>query len=369
MNSLTNFLAMCSLFCQITCVSIPAKYHSIGSRLKNLTTNLQPKDKKYYGILVGVVTPFETTVLSFGDTSKINEKTIFEIGSVTKGFVGLALSQAVIDGKVNIDSDFAIKAKIILPKVGKNEITWTHLANHTSGLPRIPDNMNPKDPLQPYLDYDRSMLESFLASYQPKYEPGKREEYSNTGAGVVGLGLEKIYGKSLNEVFQQIITKPLKMDDTQIFLSDEQETRKTSLFFNGELVPYWQWKRTSALQGAGALKSTMTDMIKFLKAMMGLEWQPLLPAVKIATQATWSKGNSSVGLFWNRLHQENIVWHNGATYGSSSFIGFDPDKLVGIVVLSNTQVIDEKGVDPRLDIAAIETLIELRSQLVFKKSI
>ena len=97
--------------------------------------------------------------------------------------------------------------------------------------------------------------------------------------------------------------------------------------------------------------------------MMGVEAQSFLPSVKLATQTTFSKGYSSIGLFWNRLNQENIIWHNGGTYGSSSFIGFDPNKLVGIVVLANTQIIDEKGVDPRLDIAAINALIELRDNL------
>lgn len=337
------------------------------NRFDKLTDQSQAKERRYRSILVGVVTPFETKVISFGETTNLNDKTVFEIGSVTKGFVGLALAQAAIDGKVKIATAYNDNSGLSLPKVGNREVTWIDLANHTSGLPRIPDNMKPKDQLQPYLDYDQTLLESFLASYKPKYPAGSQHEYSNTGAGIVGIGLEKLYGKNFVEVLQQTITTPLKMNDTQVFLSEEQYSRITPVFLNGDQVPYWQWNKDSALQGAGALKSTMTDMIKFLKVMMGVEGQNLLPSVKLATQATWSNGNSSVALFWNRLNQENIVWHNGGTYGSSSFIGFDPDKLVGIVVLANTQIIDEKGVDPRLDIAAINTLIDLRDSLSVDK--
>lgn len=347
---------------QAACASMSPK-SIMQKRFNKLTDQSQAKEKRYQGILVGIVTPFETKVISFGDTANLNEKTIFEIGSITKGFVGLALAQASIDGKLKMDSAYSDAVGLDLPKVGDKDITWTQLANHTSGLPRIPDNMKPKDPLQPYLDYDKSMLELFVASYKPKYPAGTQHEYSNTGAGVVGMGLEKIHRKSLAEILQQTITVPLKMDDTQIFLNKEQDSRVTSVFLNGDQVPYWHWNKDSALQGAGALKSSMTDMLKFLMVMMGVEGQSLLPSVKLATQTTWTKGHSSVGLFWNRLNRENIVWHNGGTYGSSSFIGFDPDKLVGLVVLANTQIIDEKGVDSRLYTAAINTLIELRDSL------
>ncbi len=346
--------------CQSACATSPSKSSSVQAKFESITSNTQPKEKQYKNILVGIVTPFETKILHFGAGETVNEKTVFEIGSITKGFVGLLLAQAVVDGKLNLSSSFNNDTGVYLPQFQKAEISWKNLGSHTSGLPRVPNNLKPKDPLQPYFDYDVNSLTSFLGSFNLVQAPGVKSEYSNSGAGIVGLGLEKVYGKTLTEIFSRTITQNLNMSDTQIFLNSEQQTRITPVYLNGDQVPYWQWQESSVLQGAGALKSTMSDMIKFLKVMMNVEDPKLWPAVKVATKTTFTKGNSAIGLFWQKLVKENIVWHNGGTFGSSSFIGFDPDKLIGVVVLANSQVIDEKGVDPRLDLAAIETILHLQ---------
>lgn len=351
----------------IACSSTSQTAPSIKTRFENLTKKNLPKDKRYKSILVGIVTPFETKILSFGDEASINNQTIFEIGSITKGFLGLALARAVIDHRLHLSNKFTQDTRLKIPQFQDTGISWKDLASHTSGLPRVPDNLQPKDSLQPYINYKRSSLVAFLDSYTLLQAPGLKSEYSNTGAGIVGLGLEKIYAKTLTEIFNQKITQILNMPDTQIFLSPEQQNRITPVYLNGNQRPYWTWRESSVLQGAGALKSTMTDMIKFIKVMMGLENSNFWPTVKLATQTTFTQENSSVGLFWQKLLKENIIWLNGGTLGSSSFIGFDPDKLVGIVVLSNSQLINEKGIDSRLDLAAIETLLDLQKSSVIER--
>jgi hypothetical protein len=114
----------------------------------------------------------------------------------------------------------------------------------------------------------------------------------------------------------------------------------------------------------------MQDMMTLLKTMMGLGSLEHAPMVARATRFSFdSYPNGQIGLFWNRLKGENIVWHNGGTYGSSSFIGYDPDQLVGIVVLSNSQIMDGQGIDWRLDLAAIQTIQQVASLLKMDKPV
>ncbi len=244
------------------------------------------------------------------------------------------------------------------------------MAQHTAGFPRVPDNLKPADPLQPYLDYDVKKLSSFLSGFKLQVLPGTKSDYSNLGAGLVGYGLEQKYRMSLEQLLRDGFLDKLFMNDTRVTLSSEQLGRLTPVFLNGDQVQPWQWKDSSVLQAAGALRSTMQDMTILMKTMMGLMAQDQMPMIALATKPTFTKGkNSELGLFWNHLKAENIIWHNGGTYGSSSFFGYDPDHLVGIVVLSNSNIIDDNGVDARLDIASIEALQKITASLKMDKPI
>lgn len=326
------------------------------------------KDKRYQSILVGVVTPFGTEIFPFGTLTEQgampDENTIFEIGSVTKGLVGMLMAQASLNGTIDLDQPFRAESKLKLPHRDAQHITWRQLGQHTSGLPRLPGNLKPAKPLQPYLDYGLNNLREFLSGFRLARDPGEQYEYSNLGAGIAGYGLTQIRKKPLEALLRDALLDPLHLNDTRIDLNSEQLTRLAPVFLNGNRVEVWQWNKSSILQAAGALRSTMRDMTTLLKTMMGLTAQSHLPMITVATEPSWDDGkNTQLGLFWHRLKHENIIWHNGGTYGSSSFVGYDPDRQVGIVVLSNSQIIDKQGVDSRLDRAAIATIQKMADAL------
>jgi D-alanyl-D-alanine-carboxypeptidase/D-alanyl-D-alanine-endopeptidase len=359
---------------QSACATTTDIKQVVESKFQPLVERSQPKEKRYQSILIGVVTPFETQVIPLGTLTDKGEvataTTIFEIGSITKGFVGLLLADESIRGTLDLDQPYSSKSSLKLPVYNGKEITWRNLAQHTAGFPRVPDNLKPANPLQPYVDCDLAKLESFLNGFQLQIEPGTKSDYSNLGAGLGGYGLEQLHKKTLEQLFRDAFLDKLYLNDTRVMLTTEQASRMTPVFLNGEQVEPWQWKNTSVLQGAGALRSTMQDMTTLLKTMMGLMAQDHMPMITAATNPTFDKGkNSQLGLFWNRLKAENIIWHNGGTYGSTSFIGYDPNQLVGIVVLSNTQIIDDQGVDPRIDLASISAIQEIASSLKMNKPI
>lgn len=325
------------------------------------------KTKRYNAITVGIVTPYETLWLPFGSISEErgepSSATLFELGSITKGFLGLAVAKDVNEGLILLDQPLQISTVLPIPHYNSQAITWRHLVTHTSGLPRVPTNQTPSDPYQPYLDYNLTRLTDFLRQFSLESAPGNHYAYSNLGAGLAGTILEEVHNESLEDVLIGQSLKSHRLSHTKIFLDEESQSNLAPVHLNGEIIPSWQWRRDSSLQGAGALKSTIDDMISFLKVMMGGDNSMFIPTVHRAISPLYTEGNLSIGLFWHRWNRENIVWHNGGTYGSSSFIGFDPDRRVGIVALSNSQFIDKSGVDPRLDMASLQALKDIVAQI------
>ncbi len=357
-----TYLLSLFAFTQTACASTLNVDNKVTKYFAPLVSESVPVEKRRQSIIVGVVTPEGTRILSFGKLSSEkpvapNETDIFEIGSITKGFVGLLLAKAQLENKLKLTDSVSQYTTLPVPQ----QIQFLHLANHTSSLPRLPNNLSgsKKDPYQPYLGYEVQHLENFLTHFklEPSFE--KKSEYSNLGAGLSGYVLESIYKKSLDDLIKEKITNVLNMPDTRIFLSAEQERRQVPEFMNNDPVPPWAWTKFSVLQGGGALKSNMKDMLVLLTAMINLNTQ-LTPAIQLATNFNFSTlPNGEIGLFWNKLKAENIIWHNGGTYGASSFIGYDPKRKIGIVVLSNNLILDEKSVDQSLDMAAFDSLLSL----------
>src|ERR1700691_2756108 len=112
------------------------------------------------GIVVGMTGPDGRKVVSYGALEKgdprvLNGDTVFEIGSVTKVFTSLLLSDMVQRGQVALTDPVAkyLPAGVRMPQRNGKQITLQDLATHTSGLPRIPANLKPMDSANPYADY------------------------------------------------------------------------------------------------------------------------------------------------------------------------------------------------------------------------
>ena len=130
--------------------------------------------------------------------SQISEDTIFEIGSITKIFTTLILMDMVANGEVVLDEPVeTYLPSVKIPELNGKKITLRHLATHYSGLPSLPDNFNPKNPMNPYEDFTSEDLYHFLNHYNLKRAPGEQFEYSNVGLGLLGHILGKRAGQKL----------------------------------------------------------------------------------------------------------------------------------------------------------------------------
>ena len=105
--------------------------------------------------------------------------TVYEIGSITKTFTATLLAQAVLAGRVTLDTPVAqLLPDFKIPSRSGKEITFGQLGDQHSGLPRLPSNLLPKDGDDPYADYDATKLKAFLAGYELPRDPGASYEYS-----------------------------------------------------------------------------------------------------------------------------------------------------------------------------------------------
>jgi len=272
---------------------------------------------------------------------------VFEIGSITKVFTASVLSDMVARREVKLDDPVAnyLPRAVHMPVRGR-PISLLDLATQVSGLPRLPDNLAPRDPSNPYADYSVPQLYEFLSRYQLPRDPGASYEYSNLGMGLLGHTLALRARMSYEQLVTRRLLTPLGMRETAITLTPPLRARLAPGHDEaGNVVPNWD---LPTLAGAGALRSTASDMLAFLAANVDTSATPIGRALRQThdpRQAT-DNPNLKVGLAWHILSRPigNIVWHNGGTGGYRTFIGFDPVRRIGVVVLSNfNRSVDDLG--------------------------
>jgi len=292
------------------------------------------------GFVVGILKDGETHVFPYGETVRGSgvapgADTLYEIGSITKVFTGVLLADAAERGLVGLDDPVQdhLPASVSLPVKG-TPITLAHLAEHTSGLPRLPENLNPADPANPYADYTVERLYSGLTGHGLRRAPGEYE-YSNYAFGLLGHVLELRSGLAYERLVVERVAAPLGMPDTRVRLDADQE-RRLAAPHDSDLEPARNWD-LPALAGAGALRSTCRDMLAFARASLAPPDGPLGRALGRAQVERLSiGGGQAMGLGWHVAADHQTRWHDGGTGGYYSWLAVVPGLKLGVVVLANT---------------------------------
>jgi CubicO group peptidase (beta-lactamase class C family) len=300
---------------------------------------------------------------------------VFEIGSITKVFTASILADMVSRGEVRLDDPVAryLPSSAHVPSRNGRQIRLLDLATQSSGLPRMPANLAPRDSMNPYADYSVPQMYAFLSGYQLPRDVGATYEYSNLGMGLLGHALAFKAGTSYERLVTSRILAPLELNETAITLTPALRARLAPGHDGeGKVVPNWD---LPTLAGAGALRSTAADLLAFLVANLDSTATPLsrtLQQTHGARHAT-NDPNLKIGLAWHILTRQTgkIVWHNGGTGGYRSFIGFDPARRIGVVVLCNNgnenvddigfHLLDEtfplRSIPPRRTEVAVDSLL------------
>ena len=253
----------------------------------------------------------------------------YEIGSITKTFTAMLVSKAIEEGKINLDDNISNYLEL----ENRYYPTIKRIITHTSGLKPY------------YLSFQK--IKNYFAGGNDFYNISKEQllkelnkmkledkdynfNYSNFGISTLGLVLEKVYDKNYNELLEEYLEQ-LDMNNTTIATG------------TGNLSGYWKWNENDGYIPAGAIISNIQDMSKYLEILITsdenyvIKTQEPLKDVNEVNEIfdMFDVNVDSVGMTWMIDNKNNIIWHNGATTNFNSYIGFNREKKVGVVVLSN----------------------------------
>jgi D-alanyl-D-alanine-carboxypeptidase/D-alanyl-D-alanine-endopeptidase len=312
--------------------------------LERLT--MKAHGKREHGCLaVGVIDRDERHLIGYGESGAAASPTssLFEIGSLTKIFTGLLLAEMAEDGLVNLDDRLAscFKHEIRLPRHGDGAITLASLAAHTAGLPQLPLSLLPLalgSRGSPYARITGDDMLRALAHTRLRPGAGKRYHYSDFGVGLLGLALGSRAGVGYEQAVRERLCAPLGLHDTMVVTAGPQLLRM-ALGYSAKGIPVTAWN-APGLAGAGALRSTAADLLRFVDLQLGvspsvLAWaagETQRPRVRVSRRL-------EVGLGWHispLLGHWRMLWHDGGTAGFASFLGMVKETRVAVIVLANT---------------------------------
>lgn len=321
---------------------------SIGQAAQAFYDEQQP-----VGLSVGVIRDGRVQFFNYGVKSEggsaVTENTRFELGGVSQAMAGTVLGTLSSVETLNIRTTNTVQEFMPyfdLPTYDDEPIQWWHLSAHVSGLPALPDNIEPTGD-NPFADYSAADLREYLSQAELLSEPGTEYLYSDLGAGFLGYALSYAMRTPYEYLLQARLIWPLGMSNTAIFLTEEQEeARAMPHDASGQPVSQWDY---AALQSAGGVKSTTYDLMLYLAANMGqipVETETLVQGMQEAQKVWFDDGETVVGL--GLRHGESVgkqvLWQSGMTGGYGSYIGFVPETGTGVAVLCNSAIdVEEIG--------------------------
>ncbi|HEX6430872.1 MAG TPA: serine hydrolase [Niastella sp.] len=280
---------------------------------------------------------------SFSDKKDVQPdgNTMYEIASVTKVFTSLLLADMVLKKQVNLDDPISkyLPASVNVPIIKGKAITLLHLASHSVGWPRMPDNYDPQNPDNPFADYTIEQLYDYISRSSFDYAPGTWLSYSNPGYGLLGHILSLVAGKPYETLVKERICAPLGMTNTTIVLTPAQKAN-LAVGHSEYGAPVQNWDMP-AIAGTGALRSNMNDLLTFAAANLGHVKTDLYPAMQLAhvPRISKGKGEGEVTLGWTlekAKDGDEYLWKDGTTAGYRTIVLLNRTKKTGVVILSNS---------------------------------
>ncbi|PAW92764.1 hypothetical protein CKK33_04340 [Mucilaginibacter sp. MD40] len=269
---------------------------------------------------------------------KPDNKTLYEIGSITKTYTGLLLSQAVYSHKLNLDTDIRIYLRGSWPNLVLNNnqpVTLRHLITHTAGLPmniNCNDNgISVQDQLKCFDSFTKKDFFENLSKLSLQGASGNTYQYSNAGVQLVGYILEDTYRMPFSTLLKKYIFSRSGERETIAAMNDVVTTEvangKDSL---GKTMPL----ESKGYLFAGGLKASATSMGLYMKMYLESRDPVILQAEKLLA------GNQQYGraYAWNTYNFNTVnrmLYHNGGTFGTSSWIAVYPQKRIGIFLVTN----------------------------------
>ena len=268
----------------------------------------------------------------------------FRLASVSKQFTSAAILRLQDEGRLSTRD--AVCRWISPCPDGWEDIRLSHLLSHTSGLPDLMDRPGWGDRRVTPATLDELTRET--EQYRPGFVPGTRADYNNAGYNLLAAVVERVSGEPFESYLQTTFFAPLGMTNTGSDADDQGHG--IVLGHNGGMVP-GPVANVSIIAGAGALYSTLDDMLVWERALHG--GQVLSEAgyrEMIADHAPADQGlpegarprGWGYGLFTSDLGSGAVppfsawqIYHTGSWAGFRNMVSYLPGDDVTVVVLTN----------------------------------
>ncbi|WP_235925517.1 beta-lactamase family protein [Pontibacter burrus] len=274
-------------------------------------------------------------IIKENDTVKFttNSQKVFEIGSITKVFTATLLADLIVQKKLKPEDE--VNRYFSFPFNNNTRLSFESLANHTSGLPRMPANFEASvdNQANPYKNYDANNLHAYLKDELTLSNTGKKTyAYSNLGSGLLGYSLGLAQKSDYRDMLQKRVFKKYNMRNTFTDRTAAAGKLVTGLDKDGKPTSNWDM---SVFAGAGAILSTTEDMATFMTA----HFKPSDKVLALTRKPTFVVDEKmEVGLGWHIIKMksgQSLHWHNGGTGGYTSSMILDASQQKGVVILSN----------------------------------
>jgi CubicO group peptidase (beta-lactamase class C family) len=323
------------------------------------------------GLALAIVHDNDTVyVRGFGSASKnieANENTVFNIASITKSFVALAIMQLAEQGRIDIGDPISNYFPLELG-FDDEPILIHHLLSHSSGIPNLDDNLYSKDdyanfgitdiPNIPYSSWNDYFRHINGAKEFVTEKPGKRFYYLNTGYTLLGRLIEITSNMSLSDYIKENIFEPLHMNRSTLSVDDLQKMENVAqpyLYMDKHILI--KWDDNEFVKAAGGMFSSVYQMGNYMKMMFS---DGKFNDTKIISKDTISLmhsiqfeesfpntdfksfygdyGKTGYGYGWvvqDDFYGYKLVHHSGSYFGSSAWFAMIPELKIGTIILTN----------------------------------
>ncbi|HEY0728410.1 MAG TPA: serine hydrolase domain-containing protein [Pyrinomonadaceae bacterium] len=278
----------------------------------------------------------------FADTkakSRVVPETMFEIGSVSKSFVGLALLQLRDEGKLDLNKPVVEYLPWLKINSKFEAITTHHLLSHTAGLPSAP-----------------LLLDALLHELPVAYAPGKRFLYCNTGYNILGFLIEALDKRPFPDAMRARMLTPLGMTASAPVISNDiraqmavgyEPLNEGRPFPNNGPLAEAQWIEVDV--AAGSIASTPADMAKYIRMLVN---RGALPKGRLLSEEAFAlftkpaidspyrgePASYSYGVWVSNVDAHTRLRHTGGMVAFSSSLDVDLTDGVGAFASVNANL-------------------------------
>jgi CubicO group peptidase (beta-lactamase class C family) len=292
-------------------------------------------------------------VTSVEDPLPVHERTLFQIGSVSKTFTATAIMALVERGRMTLDDPLVEHIptfRVAGPRLADG-ITVRHLLTHASGI--VGDWLLVRPPALGEGDDALARVTDALADVPQQFPPGQGWSYNNAGFALAGRVIEVVTGRPYAAALRDLVLGPLGLSGTFVS-ADEAITHRTALPHASGQRPRrvlrgagWQpgWQLARADVPLGGLISSARDLLGWARFHLGATGgagspAPLAPGTVSLMQAPLVEAGcfaDHVGVAWmlRTVGGRRLVGHGGLTSGYGTAFTLVPDAQAAVVVLTN----------------------------------